>query len=762
MILNNIHIENFMSIGNVDIELDKQGLVLVLGNNLDSPCSSSNFSGKSNFFNAILQALYGKNWKQVRGKNIIRDGEKYCKLSIRVNNDYVIERTYDVNDKNHLKINGKESNQEDVDSLIGMGWNGFINFCFYGDDTNKKELLFAESTNTNRFEVLKPFLHDELWDSAKVRAEDKLKLINRDCLNAIKERDKVDIRIETYEKQLVDHVENVEHQKQIYEELVSNAERNKITKRETIDKHLFNIEQSKRDIIGLSNKIVAINKDKADYEAGSDIPFKIKGFENQINEYKQMIVDVNGIKGFQNTKKRELEIVIDNIQFELNNYCSSESGYALKIKEHQHKIDDLIEEIKNQRIYYSDNKKKLIEEEEFSKVLLTKRAKFEHEIENYQSLIAKEICPTCEQTVNPDNYKDKIERLNKQLFQMIENYEVTTKSIELRNNELLEIQKQGESLKLQINSIQKDIDQINKEKQSVIDSYKDKIYSCEKEIEGLNKDKQNQIDSYKDKIKLLQSDIDKLNHEKQNNLKEYDQQIEKYKKEISNLENQMESTQELIAGIEREIKGLDNNIVNQGRYVDNAISKKEQCVKDIEQMKTEKKEIEEKIESLDTGMKYGNACIKVYGPQGCKNTDLRKLIPFINNHLSYFNNRIFSGMDYHIELSASRELKDGNLKNEIDIVMADDYNRKSRSERKRIDILFNLALSQLHPHKSNVIFADELLSSLDSKGTEIIISMFREMISEGMISSVFLVSFKDYDLFDNKIIFTRENGITKI
>ena len=50
MIFEKLHIQNFLSVGNVELDLMNKGLVLVLGRVEDSGCTSSNGAGKSAIF----------------------------------------------------------------------------------------------------------------------------------------------------------------------------------------------------------------------------------------------------------------------------------------------------------------------------------------------------------------------------------------------------------------------------------------------------------------------------------------------------------------------------------------------------------------------------------------------------------------------------------------------------------------------------------------------------------------------------------------
>ena len=93
-----ITIENFMSIGKAQIQLNDQGYMLVSGiNNNPTDTARSNGSGKSSIFEAIVWCLTGET---MRGnKDIVnRYGNGTCKVILTFiidGDEYMIERGVD-------------------------------------------------------------------------------------------------------------------------------------------------------------------------------------------------------------------------------------------------------------------------------------------------------------------------------------------------------------------------------------------------------------------------------------------------------------------------------------------------------------------------------------------------------------------------------------------------------------------------------------------------------------------------------------------
>lgn len=120
-----IRIKNFLSIGNVEqtVELDKDPLTLVLGENLDSGSSSArNGVGKSAILNAICYSIYGAALTQIKRDNLINKANNknmYVVLEFEKNGEHHrIERG---RRPNYLRwiVNNKQVTSPDTDEAEG-------------------------------------------------------------------------------------------------------------------------------------------------------------------------------------------------------------------------------------------------------------------------------------------------------------------------------------------------------------------------------------------------------------------------------------------------------------------------------------------------------------------------------------------------------------------------------------------------------------------------------------------------------------------
>ncbi len=99
IVIHKLDIENFFSIGRIKLDeslLSGPSMVLVEGRNKDNPERVSNASGKSSMFAALQWVLYGDSDRDVGHSEIIRDGERSCKVVINFSVDghrYTVKRS---------------------------------------------------------------------------------------------------------------------------------------------------------------------------------------------------------------------------------------------------------------------------------------------------------------------------------------------------------------------------------------------------------------------------------------------------------------------------------------------------------------------------------------------------------------------------------------------------------------------------------------------------------------------------------------------
>lgn len=107
VVFKHIHIENFLSFGNADFEIDNSGYVLVSGRNSNiNDSATSNGSGKSALFDAILWCLTGET---VRGSKDV--------VNLFGNDGAVVEVDFSI-DKNEFKVTRSKNHSKYKSNLI--------------------------------------------------------------------------------------------------------------------------------------------------------------------------------------------------------------------------------------------------------------------------------------------------------------------------------------------------------------------------------------------------------------------------------------------------------------------------------------------------------------------------------------------------------------------------------------------------------------------------------------------------------------------
>ena len=125
--IKSITAKNFMSVGNVTqaVQLDQNGLTLVLGNNMDMGGDGSrNGTGKTTLVNALSYGLYGNALYNIKKDNLVnKTNSKNMMVTIDFEKDgveYRIERGRKPNVFKFL-VSGVDANEGLTDEMQGEG-----------------------------------------------------------------------------------------------------------------------------------------------------------------------------------------------------------------------------------------------------------------------------------------------------------------------------------------------------------------------------------------------------------------------------------------------------------------------------------------------------------------------------------------------------------------------------------------------------------------------------------------------------------------
>jgi DNA repair exonuclease SbcCD ATPase subunit len=167
-----------------NLELKKQGLVWIGGQNEDTKAAKSNGAGKSSVFKALTWCLWGETIDKEVGDKVIREGATEAVVTTVLEGGWEVERTRRKGsprlqlrqpDGKVWAAAGKDV-QEKINALVGLDFKSFKNTVLYGQNDS---LRFANpaTRDSDRKEMLHRILRTELLKGCHewIRGEAKKK-----------------------------------------------------------------------------------------------------------------------------------------------------------------------------------------------------------------------------------------------------------------------------------------------------------------------------------------------------------------------------------------------------------------------------------------------------------------------------------------------------------------------------------------------------------------------------------------------------------
>ena len=193
-----VKMHNFLAFTDAELPLDRQGLVLIEGENLSSNAYDSNGSGKSSLLSSITYAIYGKTVTNESGDEVIKvqaGTDCYVYLYFVIGKTpYRIERYRKGKhgNKNKLKLfaNDKEitaatmtKTQALIDKLINIDFTTYVNTISYGQGDIP---IFSKATDKGKKEILESLANIGIYEEARQLASSKAKdaRVEADSLNS--------------------------------------------------------------------------------------------------------------------------------------------------------------------------------------------------------------------------------------------------------------------------------------------------------------------------------------------------------------------------------------------------------------------------------------------------------------------------------------------------------------------------------------------------------------------------------------------------
>lgn len=193
-----LHAQNFCTLGDVKLSLDRAGLILVLGDNRDAPKASNNGAGKSTLFDAICWCLWGETPRGLSGDDVInlatgkdcmvafsfREGADVYKV-VRHRKDTRVNKPNDVlvykNDEQLASRSSMKTMQEVIDRIVGFD---FHTFCAMMPGTGVKA---TNMTDAQIKQLLERLLRTEqlagAYEAARARAKELDNLLSTNAMD---------------------------------------------------------------------------------------------------------------------------------------------------------------------------------------------------------------------------------------------------------------------------------------------------------------------------------------------------------------------------------------------------------------------------------------------------------------------------------------------------------------------------------------------------------------------------------------------------
>lgn len=232
-----VTIQNFRSIGHIELNLDNQGVVLVEGVNNTNSTFYSNGSGKSSMLSAISWALYDTTPDGNKADEVVnREVGKNTSVVLEVEVDglpYRIER-YRKHTKNKNKVRLFQGENEltlstvsltnkKILDLFGIDYNTYLNSIMYGQGDVE---IFAKATDKGKKEILENVANINIYQEAQQKAKEALASKKLELAKIEEEHRHVLLKVgelyrleETEAQNYKQTAEAIKHQKSVIENL---------------------------------------------------------------------------------------------------------------------------------------------------------------------------------------------------------------------------------------------------------------------------------------------------------------------------------------------------------------------------------------------------------------------------------------------------------------------------------------------------------------------------------------------------------------
>lgn len=331
MKLENLKIQNFLSIKELAFNLDNRGLVLVQGRNLDDINFDSNGAGKTSFIEAIAWVLFGKTVKGLKGDEVIhRQVKKNCAVSLSFtdddNNEYTVNRYRKhkefknsvmlFNGENNITQKSDKDTTEYIEALFQMNYDIFTSTLLYSSHSFK----FTSSSDAEMKKSLDILLNMEIWNKCLEETKNRKIISENEKSSLIEKINYNEKYITMFNKQL--------------EELKIKEKENKNNWIKAKEKYILNIKKTQEL---LDNLEAPDESDLLKYDNEiNQIKDKLDAIENEINEYDTLMENILELR----TQLSESEGILKSISSNSEMLQKQAEKYLDKLQSKNKLIDN--------------------------------------------------------------------------------------------------------------------------------------------------------------------------------------------------------------------------------------------------------------------------------------------------------------------------------------------------------------------------------------------------------------------------------------
>ncbi len=336
--------------------------------------------------------------------------------------------------------------------------------------------------------------------------------------------------------------------------------------------------------------------------------------------------------------------------------------------------------------------------------------------------------------------KEKVEALKDELLEHGDNVK---KLNEARSGLDLKISKIIEgSNKMSVS--QRDFERENEYLQKKIELYESGFCgSCETKLD---------TDWHHEKGKEFQTQIN-MNSKHSCTLKE---NIEKAEEKVGDLRSKRKQVETRINNLRYSIKDIKDELIKikESTQDKNQFQHLKQIIAEFEKSEGQKSEKREEIAQQDAFM---TILEEVLGDDGVKNLAVQTILPGLNANIAMMAQTMH--LPFHIRFDDKFDCIINHLGEDINPLTL------STGERKKADFIVIIAIIKilkLRFPQLNLMFLDELLSSVDQDGVYNVLKILNEVIKENGLNT-FVINHTElpHEIFDQKIQIYRENGFSK-